>query len=426
MKKFRSVLAVLMVMALLASLSVLTASAAEPEKVSKTLNFETLNTTTGGDSAPDYAEATAAIKGLGAEDASNLYISSCYSPFVTAKGYAGEGYFIIKLAAGEDMVFDGAPTVDLDYRITNADPLGKIKIEGSLDGTTYYDFGTLSESTGASQTNTATKSATITLNGGENAPVVWVKITMANWSGPDGCAVETVTVSGNVKEDPNADVETKTLNFGSMTPTTGGDNDPDYAEAVAAIKALGAEDASNLYIGSCYTPFLVAKGWAGEGYFVMKLEAGEGKVFAENTALKLAYRQSDTTEERYIKILVSTDGETYTEAKVLTENTGAGFTEECKKTIDITLDGTADVGTVWVKFVMFNHASPDACGVDSVTLSALTKEAPADPGPGENNQGSGTTGTTPPPTGDIVSVVAAAGAVCAMGILFTVKKIKED
>ena len=132
MKKSRSLVAMLMAIVLLLSVSAVSAFAAD-ETVTSVLDFTTL---TPGE---DFAAVTAAVKGLGAVDCVNLVVGDCYNPTLTGKGYNGEGYFIQKIEAGEGKVFAEAPVVTLNYRITNADPLGYIKVQGSIDGVTYYD-----------------------------------------------------------------------------------------------------------------------------------------------------------------------------------------------------------------------------------------------------------------------------------------------
>ena len=176
MKKMRSILAMLVCLTMLVSLTVVSVSAAG-ETVTSTLDFATLT----AEGTEDMAVATEAIKGMGAVEASNLIIFDCHTKCVAGKGYAGAGYFVQKLDAGAGKVFAEAPVLTLNYRLAKADPMGYIKVEGSVDGINYYPFAELKDATGDSYSVEAKKSTTVTLEGGQGYSTVFVKITIEHW-----------------------------------------------------------------------------------------------------------------------------------------------------------------------------------------------------------------------------------------------------
>ena len=188
------------------------------ETISNTADFSTLTKTEDADAVEQ------AVKGLGILEVSNLIIDDCYTPFLAAKGYAGEGYFIQKLSAGDGETFLDAPIVTLNYRLSQADPMGSIKILVSTDGVNYEEVAVLDEATGSAYTQECKASANIKLPSGKGAEAVWVKVVMINFSSPDGCGVDQCTISGSVKA-------------GSI-PATG--DDTAFAAVLALLCATGA------------------------------------------------------------------------------------------------------------------------------------------------------------------------------------------
>ncbi len=350
--------------------------------VNSTLDFSQIAI----EATEDMTAAAEAAKALGAVDVSNLIIYSNYSKVIAGKGYAGEGYYVQKLEAGAGKVFAEAPVLTLNYRMAaGGDNQAYIKIEGSLDGVTYYEFAKLTESKGDPDNLNAKNSTTVTLNGGEGAAVVWVKISIQHWGGPTCGAVDSSTISATVKDAPGGseqlptDAVTATYNFAALTKTAiNADGTPDYAAAAAALKEMGVLDVYNLYVDDCYNPFVSAKGYAGEGYLIVKLEAGEGKVFANAPVVNLNYRltsgKSSDGDDAYVQVWASVDGKEYYEFANLQEITGNSFQQEAKTSTTVTLNGGEGHSAVWVKIALRNYGSPDGAGVDSLTISGSTTE----------------------------------------------------
>ena len=155
MKKTRKLLAMLLVVALLTSLPV-ASFAADENKVSNALDFATLPaTSTDKAVVAEFLTTSMAIK-----EVSNLIVEGNGDyKFVCTQGYAGEGYFVQKLEAGEGKVFAENAVLDLTYRITSADSVGYVRVQSSVDGVNYNTCTEFNEATGAGFSNEARKSA---------------------------------------------------------------------------------------------------------------------------------------------------------------------------------------------------------------------------------------------------------------------------
>ena len=367
MKKARKLLAMLLVAALLMSLPV-ASFAAEENKVSNALDFATLPaTTTDKAVVAEFLTTNMAI-----EEVSNLIVEGNGDyKFVCTQGYAGEGYFVQKLEAGEGKVFAENAVLDLTYRITSADSLGYVRVQSSVDGINYNTCTEFNEATGAGYTNEARKSATVDLGCGLGAEAVWVKIVMQHWTSPDGAAVDSSTVSASVKDAPGPSVS-DTLDFAKLP---GVSEDP--AVVAPYIIELGAEEVSGLIVsGNGDYKFAGGRGYAGEVYYVQKLEAGEGKEFAENAILNLTYRIASAEPLGYVTVESSVDGINYNVCTTFDEATGTdAYSNDIRKNATVELGGSAGAEAVWVKIKMQHWTAPAGAAVDCSTITAAIQDA---------------------------------------------------
>ena len=366
MRKTRKLLAMLLIVSLLMSLPV-ASFAADENKVSNALDFATLPAESSDTAVvAEYLTANMAI-----EEVSNLIATGNGDyMFVGPQGYAGEGYFVQKLEAGEGKVFAENAVLDLTYRITSADMLGYVRVQSSVDGVNYNTCTTFNEATGDAYTNEARKSATVDLGCGLGAEAVWVKIVMQHWTSPDGAAVDSSTLSASVKDAPGPSVS-DTLDFALLPGVS-------YDATVVApyLIELGAEEVSNLIVeqNGDYI-FACTAGYAGEGYYVQKLEAGEGKEFAENAVLNLTYRIVTADPLGYVTVECSVDGTNYTACTTFNEATGEGYSNDARANATVELSGTAGAEAVWVKIKMQHWTSRDGAAVDCSTITASIKDA---------------------------------------------------
>ncbi len=367
MKKMRKLLAMLLIVSLLASLPV-ASFAAEGNKVSNALDFATLPATSSDKAVvKDFLTANMDI-----EEVSELIVEGNGDyKFVCTQGYAGEGYFVQKLEAGEGKVFAENAILNLTYRITNAEMLGYVRVQSSVDGVNYNTCTTFNEATGTAYTNEARKSATVDLGCGAGAEAVWVKIIMQHWTSPDGAAVDSSIVSASVKNAPGPSVS-DTLDFAKLP---GVSEDP--VIVAPYVIELGAEEVSGLIVtGNGDYKFAGGRGYAGEVYYVQKLEAGEGKAFAENAILNLTYRIANADPLGYVTVESSVDGINYNVCTTFNEATGNdAYSNDIRKNATVELGGTAGAEAVWVKIKMQHWTAPAGAAVDSSTITAAVKDA---------------------------------------------------
>ena len=442
MKKTRSLLAVLICLALLVSLCAVTASAAET--VTSTLDFTTL---TAND---DPAASAEAVKALGAVDCNNLYISDMYNPMITGRAYQGEGYFVQKIEAGEGKVFAEAPVLTLNYRLAAAEKQGYIKVQGSVDGVTYYDFAELKEATGNSYTQECKATATVTLEGGQGYPTVWVKVIIQHWGAQDAGCVDKSSISAGVKDAESAPADpaptepapanqvSSVADFESLSEFAGvtspADGDP--AATKAKLEEMGLiiperlgwfenadEDANHAWVlQNCFNIFLTPKDGYQNCAYIQVLDAGEGKVLEADAVLTLKYWLAKLDDPSYIVVETSADGENWEEAWANEEGQGKEYDASACAEENITLEGTAGVSKLYVKIIVNRHGGQTAGGVVKSAITGLTKDAPQ--GGEETPPTEVEPDETNPKSGDTIGVVVAMLAVS--GLAITVLKKKEN
>jgi len=168
-----------------------------------------------------------------------------------------------------------------------------------------------------------------------------------------------------------------TLDFSAMpqqdNPTT----------SVQLIKEAGAVDAVNLFVAGNYTPVANPGGYMGEGYYIQKLDAGNGNVFQE-AYLDLIYWVGTADPQGYLKVLASTDNNNYTEVFAQTEGNGDPWMETTRQSVTIELPMAKDAQTVYIKVVMQHWTTWEGAAVKTSTLRGMVEKDNAP--------------TTPPPT----------------------------
>ena len=388
---------------------------------SSTLDFSTLTV----DATEDFTAAADAITGLGADEASNLVIADCYTKFVAGKGYAGEGYYIQTLDLGEGNTFAAAPIVELTYWLaTNTELQGYVKVQGSVDGETYYDFANFNTGKGADSNLVSREDAAVVLNGAQGYQKVWVKIIIQHWGGPTCGGVVKSVITGTSStalsggddsgEEETTEPVSNVLDFSDLTTAT-----EDFSAAATAITNLGAVEADNLIVADIYTKFVAGKGYAGEGYYVQKLTAGAGKVFADTPVLKLDYRVgTNAGNQGYVKVAMSLDGETYTQLTNYNEGLGSTYSQNCFGSASIPLTGAAGYRNVYVKVTMQHWTSPDGAGVDysGITANAIKGVPPAAEEKPRDIASVLDFSTLPTNEGDATSAILGLGALSSSGL----------
>lgn len=421
MKKRNSMLALLVTLAMLATLfaSALTVSAEETTtvtQVTSTMDFAALAKNL------DAAAACDAIKAAGAVDASGLVLEDCYSVMATPANGGEIAYYVQKLDAGEGRVFLTAPVLDLTYWC--AESLGAVLVEGSVDGVNYFQFYLEDQGFGVEWETSARTTKHLALHGAEGYQTAYIKISMLRNSGPTAGAVVKSVATAETVAAGTASVQSK-IDFGSMAVTD------DKAAAAETMKQHGVVESSNLRISQVYEVHTEPGGYMGEGYYVQKLEAGEGKVFDGAPIVELNYwLATNEAMQGYIKVEGSLDGETYYPFLELREGQGNAYKKVTEGDAAVVLNGAEGASVVYVRITMQHWDAPTGACVSSSIITAAVKDAPSEPDPTdptEPEQPTEPSDPVEPPanTGDaIISVLVgmvAASAICG-AMIFSKKK----
>lgn len=158
-----------------------------------------------------------------------------------------------------------------------------------------------------------------------------------------------------------------TLDFSAMpqqdNPTT----------SVQLIKEAGAVDAVNLFVAGNYTPVANPGGYMGEGYYIQKLDAGNGNVF-QKAYLDLIYWVGTAEPQGYLKVYASTDNNNYTEVFAQTEGNGDPWVETTRQSRTIELPMAKDAKTVYIKVVMQHWTTWEGAAVKTSTLRGVVEK----------------------------------------------------
>ncbi len=418
MKKTRSLLVVLMTLALLVSLvgaMGITASAAET--ITDEYDFSGMEKIAeGADSdgtAANKATVKAKLEGLGLYEVENLMLGGNYETMVTPGGYAGYGHYIHKLEAPAGKYLSNVK-LDLSYWICNAEPIGSIEVFVSADGVSESLVWSDSEGKGTWAADLVRSNKVIDIPVAAEQSVVYVKVRLCNWSTYEGAAVSITKLSATCGTNEPVDGPINSVaDFTAMTPVA------DVAGTTAALKGIGLVDASGLTIQDCIRIQVTPNGGFEDAWYIQKLDCGDGKVFQDAPVLKLDYSLAATSDQDpnytpgYVKVAISTDGTTYTEVFVDNQGEGKDWDPSAAINKEIELEAAKGQQVVYVKVIINRHGGPVAASV----LKSVINGAAGDP-ISTDNGGSDN-------TGDMIGIVAALVVVCGLGLVVTDKKIRK-
>ena len=445
MKKTRSMLALLACLALLVTLCTVTVSAAET--VTSAVDFTTMPVADAGEASNAAMEAA----GLIIPEGSNWHlVDHFYHVAMPKDGYA-KTYYIQTLDAGEGKVLVEDAVMNIAYMLAavNNDgseyDVGWIVVSVSTDGENFTEVWYDEEGQGKMYDVSAVGIKDVVLTGTAGASKIWVKIEVERHAGESSGAIGWTKITGTAAKE--GEISNK-ADFTTLTPAAGG------ADSNAAMESLGitVPEGSNWQIvdhfGICIIPM---DGYA-KTYYIQTLDAGEGKVLAEDATLDLSYAlaafNNDGSEYDvgWFVVFVSTDGENYTEVWYNEEGQGKMYDASAFIEDKITLTGTAGASKIWVKVEVERHAGETSGLVKSSVLTGMTKDAEVvnpDPEPTvpettipeptvpettipESTEPENPQDPSNPGTGDIISMFAALAAISAAGIVITGKKSRKE
>ena len=409
MKKTRILLAMLMCIAMLASLVAVNVSAAGETVVSEA-NFMGLTPADKGDASHAAMEA----QGVTIPEDSGAWqiVDHFYKVALPADGHSVCTY-IQTLEAGEGKVFADDVAFEVAYGLAKKDadgnPLpqvGHLIVYVSTDGENWTEGWANREGQGKLYDSTAFAVNTATLAGTAGQSKIYIKVEMVRYSAEtSGCMGYTkMTAVTRGLNEVVSSIDARNAKGVPAGSALIGD------AAKAEIERLGytIEGEHPWMLNDCYHVFMTPKDGFQECKLVQTLEAGAGKVFAEDVKLNTGYWLAAVSDMGWFVVEVSTDGENWKEAYV--DETGNGEEYQLSSFIEkeaIALEGTKGASKVYVRYSVCRHSGPCAGGLTYSTLYANVEAGAA-----SDNA----------PTGDAIGMVVALLAVSGTALVVLKKK----
>lgn len=426
MKKTRILLAMLMCIAMLASLVAVNVSAVG--SAASEANFL-------GCAPTDAGEATHTVMaGMGvtvpADSGKWQIVDHFYKILVPADGYS-TCYYVQTIEAPNGEVFAEDVVLDMSYALANRDKNGNDLVESdgtsrvghliiytSADGQNWTESWADREGKGKVEDGSAIATANTPLAGTAGLSKLYVKVELIRKDGYLAGAIGHTKLTANT-QGANEVVSIIDARNAQGVPV-GGTVTGDVAHA--EIERLGFEITEGDWsIVDCHWLQISPKdGWQ-QPKMVHTLEAGKGKVFDGDVSLTAGFflgHQEIAQDDGSIKtclflVEVSTDGENWTEAYKDTEGrTPNGFSSENYAEGTITLPGTSGASKVYVRYTIERLGDPTTGALTVSKLVGQTKDAPE--------------GGDSAPTGDAIAMIVALSMVCAAGVVLTTKKIRSE
>ena len=420
MKKTRSMLAMLMCLAMLVTLLAVNVSAVGT--ASHEVNVMGLDADkAAGDETKAVLESQGAT--VPADSKPWQIVNHFYRVMIPAEGHDVCSYVqTLEAPAGE--IFNGDVNLEIAYGLACKDadgnPLekvGSLVVYTSENGQDWTESWANREGQGKLYDSTAFDVRTVALSGTSGMSKVYVKIELVRFSAEtSGCiGYSKLTAATRGTNEVVSTIDTR--NTQVYVPAEGGM----FAVGDVAkeeIERLGytIEGDNAWCLNSCYHAFMTPREGYQECHLIQTLEAGKGKVFAKDVSVTAGYWLAVCGDPGWFKVSVSTDGETWTEAYADLEGRGTEYDLSAYTEGTITLPDTAGAAKVYVRYTIERHSGPTAGGLTFSSLVGEVKAAPDAPKPDPEN----------PKSGDTISVVLAMAMVCAAGAVITTKKFRKE
>lgn len=420
MKKTRSMLAMLMCLAMLVTLLAVNVSAVGT--ASHEVNFIGMDLAGAGDPTKAAMEA----QGLTVpEDSGAWEIVDHFAHVLTPKDGHSKCSYIQTLEAPEGEVFNGDVNLYLYYALAaknleTGEPLekvGELVVYVSDNGQDWTECWANREGQGKMYDATAIAENNIALTGSNGKSKVYAKVELTRYDGYTAGMIGTSRLSSETRGTNEVVNTIDTRNTQVYCPPEGGM----FAVGDVAkeeIERLGytIEGDNAWCLNSCYHAFMTPRDGYQECHLIQTLEAGKGMVFAKDVSVTAGYWLAVCGDPGWFKVSVSTDGETWTEAYADLEGRGTEYDLSAYTEGTITLPDTAGAAKVYVRYTIERHSGPTAGGLTFSSLVGEVKAAPDAPKPDPEN----------PKSGDTISVVLAMAMVCVAGAVITTKKFRKE
>lgn len=421
MKKTRSMLAMLMCLAMLVTLLAVNVSAAG--NVSHEVNFIGMDLAAAGDATKAAMEE----KGLTVpEDSGAWEIVDHFAHVLTPKDGHSTCSYIQTLEAPEGEVFNGDVTLYLYYALAaktlEGEPLskvGELVVYVSDNGQDWTECWANREGQGKMYDSTAIAQDHIALTGSNGKSKVYAKVELTRYDGHTAGMIGTSNLTASTRGTNEVVTSIDARNAqGLVSGSLVG------SAAKAEIERLGftVEGEYAWTFTDCYHVFITPQEGFQQCHLIQTIEAGKGKVFEKDIYAAVGYwlanggaKNDECTTPEFV-IEVSTDGETWTNAFTDDKGHADEYLQEAFVEDKITLPGTAGASKVYVRYSIVRYGGPTAGGLTYSTLAGDVKAAPDAPKPDPEN----------PKSGDTISVVLAMAMVCAAGAVITTKKFRKE
>ncbi len=167
--------------------------------------------------------------------------------------------------------------------------------------------------------------------------------------------------------------------FTTMDRYAEGDGNKDRVTDM--LKAAGLFDAANLMNAGNFENILNPGGYAGEGYFIHKVDAAEGETI-QNAKLSLGYWVCNSDPMGHVQVWVSADNANYEMVWECKEGNGNPF-ENSRRSENIDLPFAEGQTTIYVKVVMLHWNTYEGAGVSQskVTINVSSSKVESDKTP---------------------------------------------
>ncbi len=323
-----------------------------PEQCRLVTQFHAFNQLAFGEVTPEE---------IGAVSAQNMKYGVDEVPLLSARNGYEPAFATWMIEAA-----DGEPLNDLVLtlvgRIWYMDPAQKdkstLKLLVSLDNHNFDLVETLYPTEEANDAQKLTYDLTEYVKGYGRA---YVQLQFLVFDSPHTIGFRSVTLTANTAgiSDDTGSSRMPVSNVQSFTSLPVG---------AASAEALGAEKSANLTFGLNRVPLLTARESGEDAYGIWKITAAEGETFddAHLTLIgKTGFVNADKKDTSFLKVTVSTDGESYSEVQTFTA------TEETSDTQKLSMDLTNFVygaNQIYVKLYFSSEDDPTAFGLRSLTL----------------------------------------------------------
>lgn len=302
------------------------------------------------------------LMSYGLHDCGNVQIGGNYGNVATPGGYRGEGFVVHKLSAPDGQTLVSAK-LDLRYWAYNASGSnpGYLKVMASTDGVTYTELTTIN---GESSKSTV-QSYIVDLPMAAGAKAIYVKVVMQHWESYEGTAVKKITITGRI---PAEDGEISNGETGEKHRVEAFHAFSDMAFGEVEAGDIGADTESNMYFGIDGVALLTPRGGYETACAVWKLSAAKGETLDDamfRFVGRTWYMTPDQKDNNTLKVLVSTDGENFTEVHCYKSNDEQSDTQVFELDLTEYASGASDV---YVKMEWLLFDSPHVMGIRSVTL----------------------------------------------------------